>query len=94
MNPRDVEMVNSPEQAPNEATYPELTYEKGDVVALDGKRMTPAEVLTSLNKVQGENGIGRTDIVENRCGMKSRALTKLLEDQDSLKHTEYRVHHT
>ena len=63
----------SPEQAPNEATYLELTYEKGDVVALDGKRMTPAEVLTSLNKVGGENGIGRTDIVENRyVGMKSR----------------------
>ena len=63
----------SPEQAPNEATYLELTYEKGDVVALDGKRMTPAEVLTSLNKVGGENGIGRADIVENRyVGMKSR----------------------
>ncbi len=63
----------SPEQAPNEATYLELTYEKGDVVALDGKRMTPAEVLASLNKVGGENGIGRTDIVENRyVGMKSR----------------------
>jgi len=63
----------SPEQAPNEATYLELTYEKGDVVALGGKRMTPAEVLTSLNKVGGENGIGRTDIVENRyVGMKSR----------------------
>tara|TARA_B100000427_G_scaffold15402_1_gene12082 strand:+ start:1347 stop:2585 length:1239 start_codon:yes stop_codon:yes gene_type:complete len=63
----------SPEQAPNEATYLELTYERGDVVALDGKKMTPAEVLTSLNKVGGENGIGRTDIVENRyVGMKSR----------------------
>ncbi len=63
----------SPEQAPNEATYLELTYERGDVVALDGKKMTPAEVLMSLNKVGGENGIGRTDIVENRyVGMKSR----------------------
>ena len=63
----------SPEQAPNEATYLELTYVRGDVVALDGKKMTPAEVLTSLNKVGGENGIGRTDIVENRyVGMKSR----------------------
>jgi len=63
----------SPEQAPNEATYLELTYEKGDVVAIDGKKMTPAEVLTFLNKVGGENGIGRTDIVENRyVGMKSR----------------------
>ncbi len=63
----------SPEQAPNEATYLELTYEKGDVVAIDDKEMTPAEALALLNKVGGENGIGRTDIVENRyVGMKSR----------------------
>ena len=63
----------SPEQAPNEATYLELTYERGDVVAIDDKEMTPAEVLALLNKVGGENGIGRTDIVENRyVGMKSR----------------------
>ena len=63
----------SPEQAPNEATYLELTYERGDVVAIDDKEMTPAEVLTLLNKVGGANGIGRTDIVENRyVGMKSR----------------------
>ena len=63
----------SPEQAPNEATYLELTYERGDVIAIDGKKMTPAEVLAALNKVGGENGIGRTDIVENRyVGMKSR----------------------
>ena len=63
----------SPEMAPNEATYLDLTYEKGDVVALDGKPMTPAEVLTELNWLGGANGIGRTDIVENRfVGMKSR----------------------
>ncbi|MBR13323.1 MAG: argininosuccinate synthase [Acidimicrobiaceae bacterium] len=63
----------SPEMAPNEATYLDLTYEKGDVVALDGKPMTPAEVLTELNRIGGANGIGRTDIVENRfVGMKSR----------------------
>ena len=63
----------SPEQAPDEATYLELTYEKGDIVAIDGKAMTPAEVLTYLNKVGGDNGIGRLDIVENRyVGMKSR----------------------
>lgn len=63
----------SPEQAPDEATYLELTYEKGDVVAINGERMTPAEVLTYLNKVAGANGIGRLDIVENRyVGMKSR----------------------
>ena len=63
----------SPEMAPNEATYLDLTYEKGDIVAIDGKAMTPAKVLTELNRLGGENGIGRLDIVENRfVGMKSR----------------------
>ena len=63
----------SPEMAPNEAIYLDLTYEKGDIVAIDGKAMTPAEVLTELNRLGGENGIGRLDIVENRfVGMKSR----------------------
>jgi argininosuccinate synthase len=63
----------SPEAAPDKATYLDLTYEKGDIVAIDGKAMTPAEVLTYLNKVGGENGVGRLDIVENRyVGMKSR----------------------
>ena len=63
----------SPEQAPDKATYLELTYEKGDIVAIDGKAMTPAEVLTELNTIGGANGIGRLDIVENRyVGMKSR----------------------
>jgi argininosuccinate synthase len=51
----------------------ELTYEKGDVVAVDGQRMTPAEVLTKLNMLGGKHGIGRLDKVENRyVGMKSR----------------------
>ncbi|MEM8705505.1 MAG: argininosuccinate synthase [Actinomycetota bacterium] len=63
----------SPEMATNEATYIDLTYEKGDIVAIDGKAMSPAEVLTELNRLGGENGIGRLDIVENRfVGMKSR----------------------
>ncbi len=63
----------SPEQAPDKATYIELSYEKGDIVAIDGKAMTPATVLESLNKLGGDNGIGRLDIVENRyVGMKSR----------------------
>ena len=63
----------SPEAAPNTPTYIELTYEAGDIVAIDGKTMTPAEVLTELNRLGGENGIGRLDIVENRfVGMKSR----------------------
>ncbi|WP_415881866.1 argininosuccinate synthase [Neptuniibacter sp. QD72_48] len=63
----------SPEQAPDEATYLELTYEKGDIVAINGEQMSPATVLEYLNKVGGENGVGRLDIVENRfVGMKSR----------------------
>ena len=63
----------SPEAAPDVATYMELEYLKGDIVAIDGKAMSPADVLTYLNKVGGDNGIGRLDIVENRyVGMKSR----------------------
>ncbi|HFD86610.1 MAG TPA: argininosuccinate synthase [Gammaproteobacteria bacterium] len=63
----------SPEQAPDEPTYIELRYEKGDVVAIDDEEMTPAQVLASLNKIAGDNGIGRIDIMENRyVGMKSR----------------------
>ena len=63
----------SPEAAPDVATYIDLEYERGDIVAIDGKKMSPAEVLTELNRVGGANGIGRTDIVENRyVGMKSR----------------------
>ncbi len=63
----------SPEAAPDVATYIELTYEKGDVVAIDGVAKSPAEVMESLNKIAGDNGIGRLDIVENRyVGMKSR----------------------
>ncbi|MDX1694818.1 MAG: argininosuccinate synthase [Ketobacteraceae bacterium] len=63
----------APEKAPDTPTYLELTYEKGDIVAIDGKPMSPADVLAYLNKVGGENGIGRLDIVENRyVGMKSR----------------------
>ncbi len=63
----------SPEQAPDKATYLELTYEKGDIIAIDGKAMTPATVLAELNSIGGANGVGRLDIVENRyVGMKSR----------------------
>lgn len=63
----------SPENAPNTPTYIELTYRQGDIVAIDGQEMTPAQVLTYLNKVGGDNGIGRVDIVENRyVGMKAR----------------------
>ena len=63
----------SPEAAPDEATYIELTYEGGDVVAINGESMSPATVLTELNRIGGANGIGRADIVENRyVGMKAR----------------------
>jgi argininosuccinate synthase len=63
----------SPEKAPNKPTYVELTYKKGDIVAIDGKAMSPAKVLAKLNEIGGANGIGRADIVENRyVGMKSR----------------------
>lgn len=63
----------SAEQAPDESTYLNLTYKNGDIIAIDDQPMSAAEVLTYLNKVGGENGIGRLDIVENRfVGMKSR----------------------
>lgn len=63
----------SPESAPDKAEYLELTYKSGDIVAINGKVMSPAEVLASLNKYGGAHGIGRLDIVENRyVGMKSR----------------------
>jgi argininosuccinate synthase len=63
----------SPENAPDEPTYLELTFEQGDVVAINGEAMSPATVLETLNRVGGANGIGRLDIVENRyVGMKSR----------------------
>jgi len=63
----------SPENAPDEPTYIEVTYEKGDIVAINGESLSPATVLANLNKVGGDNGIGRLDIVENRyIGMKSR----------------------
>jgi argininosuccinate synthase len=63
----------SPENAPDKASYIELTYKQGDIIEIDGKAMTPAKVLTELNRLGGENGVGRLDIVENRyIGMKSR----------------------
>ena len=63
----------SPEEAPDEATYMDISYEKGDIVAIDGVAMSAATVIEYLNKVAGANGVGRLDIVENRyVGMKSR----------------------
>lgn len=63
----------SPENAPDIATYIELTYKGGDVVAINGEMLSPATVLATLNTLGGANGIGRLDLVENRyVGMKSR----------------------
>ncbi|MEO8039354.1 MAG: argininosuccinate synthase [Betaproteobacteria bacterium] len=63
----------SPEKAPNKAQVIELDYKAGDIVAIDGTKLSPAGVLTTLNKIGGRHGIGRLDMVENRyVGMKSR----------------------
>ena len=65
----------SPEAAPDKPTLIEITYEKGDPVAVNGEKMSPATLLERLNQLGGENGIGRIDIVENRfVGMKSRGV--------------------
>jgi argininosuccinate synthase len=63
----------SPEKAPDKAEYVELEYANGDIVSVNGKRLTPAQTLAELNRLGGEHGIGRLDLVENRyVGMKSR----------------------
>jgi argininosuccinate synthase len=63
----------SPEAAPDQPTQLDLQFEQGDLVAIDGKRMSPAALLAELNRIGGANGIGRLDLVENRyVGMKSR----------------------
>jgi len=63
----------SPEAAPDRAEYVELEYKRGDIAAINGKKLSPATVLETLNKLGGKHGIGRLDLVENRyVGMKSR----------------------
>ena len=65
----------SPEEAPDKATYVEVGFEKGDAVSIDGKKLSPAAILTRLNELGKANGIGRLDLVENRfVGMKSRGV--------------------
>jgi argininosuccinate synthase len=65
----------SPEKAPDQPTYVEVEFERGDAVAVDGQRLSPAQLLTELNSLGGKNGIGRLDLVENRfVGMKSRGV--------------------
>ncbi|MBF0463564.1 MAG: argininosuccinate synthase [Nitrospirae bacterium] len=68
-------LMVSPEKAPDVPTYVEIEYERGNPVAVDGKKMSPYELLSSLNKTAGSNGVGRVDIVENRyVGIKSRGV--------------------
>ncbi len=70
-----LEMGVSPIDAPDEPTYITLDFEQGVPVALDGKKMSPKEIILALNKIGGENGIGLLDIVENRLvGMKCRGV--------------------
>ncbi len=65
--------TTSPEKAPDEPEVLQLTFEKGDIVAINGQAMSPAKVLETLNQIGGRHGVGRLDIVENRyVGMKSR----------------------
>ena len=74
--PEDMFVLSvSPEAAPDEPTYVEIAYEKGNPVAVDGKGMSPATLLAHMNELGGKNGIGRVDMVENRfVGMKSRGV--------------------
>ena len=74
--PKDMFKLSvAPEDAPNKAEYVELEYEAGDCVAVNGKRLKPADILRTLNKLGGKHGIDRVDLVENRfVGMKSRGV--------------------
>ncbi len=68
-------LTNSPESAPDVPVYVEIEYEGGNPVAVDGKRLGPVALLEALNRLGGEHGVGRVDLVENRfVGMKSRGV--------------------
>jgi argininosuccinate synthase len=68
-------LTKAPEKAPNKPQYIEIEFEKGNAVAVDGVRMSPAQLLAHLNVIGGEHGIGRVDLLENRSvGMKSRGV--------------------
>ena len=68
-------LTNSPESAPDVPVYVEVEYEAGNPVAVDGRRLSPATLLETVNRLGGEHGIGRVDLVENRfVGMKSRGV--------------------
>src|SRR5215510_3796054 len=69
------QMTRSPEAAKSEAEYVEISFQQGEPVKIDGEQMGPVELLTKLNELGGEHGIGRVDLVENRfVGMKSRGV--------------------
>ena len=74
--PEDMYILSRPpEKAPDKPSYVEIDFEWGNPIAINGKRMLPAELLSELNRLGGENGIGRVDMVENRyVGMKSRGV--------------------
>ena len=74
--PEDMFVLSvSPEKAPDRTTYLEIEFKQGNPVSVDGRAMTPAEILSLLNDLGGSNGIGRVDMVENRyVGMKSRGV--------------------
>lgn len=74
--PEDIFVLTvSPEKAPDKPTYVEIEFEQGNPVAIDGQRLSPAKLMDHINKIAGENGIGRVDLVENRfVGMKSRGV--------------------
>jgi argininosuccinate synthase len=68
-------LTQKPEKAPNKAQYVEIEFEQGNAVAVDGVRMTPAQLLAHLNSIGGLHGVGRVDLLENRSvGMKSRGV--------------------
>ncbi|GMT49552.1 MAG: argininosuccinate synthase [bacterium] len=68
-------LSKSPEKAKDEATYLEISFERGIPVAIDGRSLSSVELMEQLNQIAGENGVGRIDIVENRLvGMKSRGV--------------------
>jgi argininosuccinate synthase len=68
-------MTVSPESAPDKPELVSVDFEKGIPVAVNGKRISPLEIVTELNRIGGRNGVGRIDVVENRfVGMKSRGV--------------------
>ncbi len=68
-------LTKSPEKAPNKAQYVEIEFKNGNAVAVDGVKMTPAQLLAHLNTIGGQHGVGRVDLLENRSvGMKSRGV--------------------